>query len=284
MSTTTILHPTDFSPPAAYAFQLAAALARSQGARLVVLHVPEPEALEFHPVPGDRPVDVLSQRLEQLRSEAPGATIELRLVPGEPVPEILKTARETGAALIVMGTLGLTGLARLLMGSVAERVVREAPCPVLTAKAPAAATAPIRTILHPTDFSKPCEEAFRLACAVAKDRSARVLVVHVAVPPPASPTHMPVPLPLPEDHRAKLEEMVRGIRATAPNVPVDYRILDGDAAPEIVEVARQTPCDLIVMGTHGRTGLGRAFMGSVAEQVLRTAPCPVLTVKSPTAV
>jgi nucleotide-binding universal stress UspA family protein len=276
-----ILHPTDFSEPAGRAFRLAASIARSEGARLQVLHVIPPEAAEFRPLPGDRPVDVVSQRLEQLRSEAPGTTIELRIIPGDAVEEILKTARETGCTLIVMGTLGLTGLARFILGSVAEQVVRKAPCPVMTVKA-TAAPGPIRTILYPTDFSRPCEEAFRVACDLAKDASARLLVLHVAVPPAVAPLHMPVPAPLPEDHQEKLKEMLHRLQAAAPDVRMDCRVAKGDAAAGILDAAQDTPCDLIVMGTHGRTGLGRALMGSVAEQVLRTAPCPVLTVRAAT--
>jgi nucleotide-binding universal stress UspA family protein len=275
-----ILHPTDFSEPAGRAFKLAASVARSEGACLQVLHVLPLEAAEFRPLPpGDRPVDVVSQRLEQLRSEAPGTTIELRIVPGDAVEEILKTARETGCTLIVMGTLGLTGLARLLLGSVAEQVVRKAPCPVMTVKAEAAAP-PVRTVLYPTDFSKPCEEAFRVACDLAKDASARLLVLHVDVPPAIAPTHMPMPAPIPADHEEQLKGQLHRLQASAPDVRMDCRVAKGNAAEAIVNVARDTPCDLIVMGTHGRTGLGRALVGSVAEQVLRTAPCPVITVRA----
>src|SRR5262249_5967272 len=91
----------------------------------------------------------------------------------------------------------------------------------------------------------------------------------------------PMPPPLPEDPRGKLEELLRLAQASAPGLQADYRVEEGDAAARIVGAAQETRCDLIVMGTHGRTGLGRALMGSVAEQVLRTAPCPVVTVKAP---
>jgi nucleotide-binding universal stress UspA family protein len=244
-----------------------------------------------------QPFETLRQRLEQLQPAAPGIAVEHRLTPGDPVEEILKTARETGCALIVMGTQGRSGVARLLMGSVAEQVVRRAPCPVVTEKVPprppappaeqrseqarAPAAAPIHTILHPTDFSEPCAEAFRVACALARDQSAQVIVLHVAVPPPAVPTMMPVPLPMPANHREELQAMLRRVRESVPDIPVDCRVADGggNAAATVVDVAQRVPCDLIVMGTHGRTGLGRALLGSVAEQVLRTAPCPVATVK-----
>src|SRR5262249_13048463 len=91
----------------------------------------------------------------------------------------------------------------------------------------------------------------------------------------------PMPPPLPEDPRGKLEELLRLAQASAPGLQADYRVEKGDAAPRIVSAAQETRCDLIVMGTHGRTGLGRALMGSVAEHVVRTAPCPVVTVKAP---
>jgi nucleotide-binding universal stress UspA family protein len=136
----TILYPTDFSERAGFAFDLACALARDHGARLVVLHVielPAPlggDAGMYVPVPAADWV-VLREKLQQLRP-APGVAVEHRLAEGDPAAEIVYAAGEVKADLVVMGTHGRTGLRRLLMGSVAEQVVREAPCPVLTAKAP----------------------------------------------------------------------------------------------------------------------------------------------------
>jgi nucleotide-binding universal stress UspA family protein len=293
-----ILHPTDFSESAGHAFPLAVALARSHGARLLVLHVPAPLPAVVDPRQVGQPFDTLRRQLEQLRPAAPGVSVEHRLTPGDPVEEILKTARETGCALIVMGTQGRSGLTRLLMGSVAEQVVRRAPCPVVTERVPlhthipaakgpseavqSLAAVPMHTLLHPTDFSEPCAAAFRVACALARDQSARVIVLHVGAPPFAGPSHMPVPLPEPADQREKLEQMLHRLQASVPDVAVDCRIAQGErnAATSIVEVAQRIACDLIVMGTNGRTGLGRALLGSVAELVLRTAPCPVVTVRA----
>src|SRR5262245_60976502 len=295
-----ILHPTDFSGPAGCAFGLAGSLARQQGARLIVLHVPDPlSAAAYREQVGarvvGRPFEKLWRQLEQLRLEAHGVSVEPRLTPGDPATEIFRTAQETDCALIVMGMQGWTGLARLLMGSVAEQVVRGAACPVVTVRAdphgpgPAdegvaqtrqpAVARPIRTILHPTDFSQPCEEAFRVACSLAGDLTARVIVLHVAVPPPV-PLGRWLPPPLPANNREKLEEMLRRLQASAPDIQVAYRLADGDPAVMVADVAQAAGCDLIVMGTHGRTGLGRLLMGSVAERVLRTAPCPVMTVKA----
>jgi nucleotide-binding universal stress UspA family protein len=286
-----ILHPTDFSEPAGRALNLAGSLAHREGARLLVLHVTNPMTDAANLLLDEPSLHRQRQRLEQLQVEAPGVPFEPRLAFGSAAAEILKTAQETGCDLIVMGTRGRKGLGRLLMGSVAEQVVRNAPCPVVTVNSPSrepaaeaevstGTAAPIRTVLHPTDFSGPCAEAFRVACELSGDQSARLTVVHVLVPPPMSPINQPMPPPLPEDPRGKLEELLRLAQASAPGLQADYRVENGDAAPRIVGAAQETRCDLIVMGTHGRTGLGRALMGSVAEQVLRTAPCPVVTVKA----
>jgi nucleotide-binding universal stress UspA family protein len=139
---------------------------------------------------------------------------------------------------------------------------------------------PVRTILHPTDFSERSDHAFRLACALARDCGARLFVLHVlrsplvfygseAPPPGAGRTE--------EEGWNKL----RQLQARATGVQVVSCLAEGDPAEAILRAARETRCDLILMGTHGRTGLGRLLMGSVAEQVVRKAPCAVLTVKAP---
>ena len=136
----------------------------------------------------------------------------------------------------------------------------------------------IRTILHPTDFSEPSEHAFRLACALARDHGARVLVLHV-VPPPADREETARRTGV--SFYERLWNNLRRLQAPDARVWVEYRMADGEPAREILRVADEGPCDLIVLSTHGRTGLRRLVMGSVAEEVLRAAPCPVLTLKAP---
>jgi nucleotide-binding universal stress UspA family protein len=137
----------------------------------------------------------------------------------------------------------------------------------------------IRRILHPTDFSERSENAFRLACALARDYNAPLLVLHVQAPAVIyGEGMMAVPPPgYTESLRAQLE----GVQAHDPRVVVEHKLVEGDPATEILRVAREAGCDLIVLGTHGWTGLRRLLMGSVAETVVRKAPCPVLTVKTP---
>jgi nucleotide-binding universal stress UspA family protein len=139
----------------------------------------------------------------------------------------------------------------------------------------------IRTILHPTDFSDSARDAFRLACALARDYGARLVLLHVGRQPVIQPFGGVIP-PEPEQYHEELAESLCKIEADDPKVCVERRLIfGGDPAVEIVQVARQIPCDLIVLGTHGRTGLGHLLMGSVAERVVRAAPCPVVAVKSP---
>jgi nucleotide-binding universal stress UspA family protein len=143
-----ILMPTDFSERATYAFHMASALARDHGASLTVLHVREIPALPFAEFGAVPPADLPSREelLEKLaRYEPADAAInyEFIIADGEPGEEIVRVATERDCDLIVMGTHGRTGLSRLLMGSVAERVVRRAPCPVLTLKTDVPVTVPV---------------------------------------------------------------------------------------------------------------------------------------------
>jgi nucleotide-binding universal stress UspA family protein len=138
---------------------------------------------------------------------------------------------------------------------------------------------PIHTILHPTDFSEPSRYAFELACNLARGLSARLVLVHVGTPP-AVVGHA-VLMPVLAKEQEELEERLQQLTASDGNLGVEHRFEQGDPASEILRVAHESRADLIVMGTHGRTGLGRLLMGSVAEQVVRQALCPVLTVRIP---
>jgi nucleotide-binding universal stress UspA family protein len=139
---------------------------------------------------------------------------------------------------------------------------------------------PVRTILYPTDFSERSDAGFRLACALARDYDARLIVLHV-VPTPAIVYLGGVVPPEPDQTRQQLWDKLRLMRPDDPAITLEHRLVEGEPAPAILHLAEKLNCDLIVLGTHGRTGLGRFLMGSVAEQVLRRASCPVVTVKTP---
>ena len=137
---------------------------------------------------------------------------------------------------------------------------------------------PVATILHPTDFSECSEFAFRLACALARDYKARLVLLHV-LPPPiiiyGGGAVPPDPWPTIEEAKARLREL----EGHAHHMRVESQVMEGDPVDMILRGAEEMHRDVIIMGTHGRTALTRLLLGSVAESVIRKAPCPVLTAK-----
>jgi nucleotide-binding universal stress UspA family protein len=144
---------------------------------------------------------------------------------------------------------------------------------------------PFQTILHPTDFSPAAEQAFPVACSLARDHNARLIVLH-SVPPASFDFGELAPHECPEGYARRLWQDVRRLTHADPrlrDLDIESELVDGDPVRMILAKAEEFHCDLIVMGTHGRTGLSRLLVGSVAEAVMRKAPCPVLTVKGPAA-
>jgi nucleotide-binding universal stress UspA family protein len=139
----------------------------------------------------------------------------------------------------------------------------------------------IHKILHPTDFSRNSDYAFHMACALARDYGARLLVLHVRPLPTAAYGEFGALPPDPAEQREELQMRLEKITPTDQSIAIEHRLAEGEIAWEIIHLADEEKCDLIVMGTHGRTGLSRLLMGSVAEMVVRKATCPVLTVKNP---
>jgi len=136
----------------------------------------------------------------------------------------------------------------------------------------------IHRILYPTDYSEQSRPAFALACSLARDFGASLVVCHVA-PPPVAGVVDGVIIDQPADEMDQLRDQLEKIVPDDPQIEVAHRLEQGDAVREIVRVAGEERADLIVMATHGRGGVSRLLMGSVAEGVMRKAPCPVLTVR-----
>jgi nucleotide-binding universal stress UspA family protein len=137
----------------------------------------------------------------------------------------------------------------------------------------------IRIILHPTDFSERSHAAYQLACSLARDHRAYMIVLHVVSR--SGSYGETIARQQPDRHAESMCDSLHVVQAPDPRIDIEHRLADGDPQAEIVRVAQEARCDLIVMGTHGRTGFGRLLMGSVAEQVVRNAPCTVVTVKLP---
>ena len=294
---TRILAPTDFSAAAEAACGLAARLAMRAEAGLVVFHALSgvEMAQKMGPKLERTQVSILNDVRDRLQEWFEAAVpaelrrfleVEFNVKVGEPTPAIAGATKRSGVDLVVMATEGRTGLAHLLLGSVAAAVLRTVSVPVLALRAGQAdrPLATVRRVLWATDFSPASEGAWPYAVMLADLFAAEVLLVHVVrpaelagiadAPVPPSPHWMGRYLePLEHELERRQQEVeALGLRASR-------KVLMGPPAEIIVEEAGKEQADLIVMGTHGRTGLGHILVGSVAEAVIRKAPCPVLAVR-----
>jgi nucleotide-binding universal stress UspA family protein len=291
ISLATILVAHDFSGHADAALQRAVDLARATKAKIHLLHAyawPVRSVMaEEAAVPAEVWNAVRDGTLEQLerirrRVSEQGVEASVEVSSMFPVEAILAAAERTGADLIALGTRGRTGLKHVVLGSIAERVVRLAPRPVLTVKEGDRGAA-LRRIVVATDFSAPAERACEVGVSLAEQFGAELHLVHAFDIPVAVivPYEVPVPPTLVhearEAARKKLDAALGGIRAQG--VEATGHLSEAAAAPAIVGAAADLQADLIVIGTHGHTGLRHVLLGSVAERTLRLAPCAVLTVK-----
>lgn len=133
-----------------------------------------------------------------------------------------------------------------------------------------------KKILFPTDFSTASDAALAHAETLAKQAGAGLLIVHVEEPPLAYGGGE-LYYGLPEPNSERIQKMLEAVKPADPSVAYEHRLTMGDPAAEVVRLAEEEKPELIVMGTHGRTGLTRLLMGSVAEAIVRRSPCPVLT-------
>jgi nucleotide-binding universal stress UspA family protein len=133
-----------------------------------------------------------------------------------------------------------------------------------------------KTSLFPTDFSTASDAALSHAETLAKQAGAKMLIVHVEEPPLAYGGGE-LYYGLPEPNSERIQKMLQDVKPSDPAVPFEHRLMMGDPAGEVVRIAEEESAEMIVMGTHGRTGLTRMLMGSVAEAIVRRSPCPVLT-------
>ncbi|MDH4063839.1 MAG: universal stress protein [Acidobacteriota bacterium] len=302
MSFQRILCPIDFSDDSAHATEHAVAIARWYGARLTLLHVyptvrrpptlPVPDAGAAHgPTPAE--LEALRDRAAAAVAADAGVTIHASVITGEPVGAILEQATALPADLIVMGTHGASGFRHLILGSVTEKVLRQAPCPVLTVppRAQATSTQPFTRMLCAVDFSDCSQKAANVAASLARESGAALSLLHVIEWPwhePPTPSMEGIP---PEQARALIEyrqyletsakdRLEAAANTALPDGPTPaLQIRFGKPYVELLDAAREPGADIIVIGVHGRSVLDIGFFGSTTNQVVRRASCPVLTVR-----
>lgn len=293
-----ILFPTDFSRCAETAQTHAVLWARAHGAELHVIHArvyaeeQGHDPSQFFPADPDE-LHVKLEENAQAELEGMRRRISEEGVPvvlAQPrgiasAPTILEYADEHDIDLIALGTHGRRGLRRLVLGSVATEVVRHATCPVLTVReceGQSASWLP-RRILVPIDFSEPSETGVSHARALADTAQARIDLLHVIETPRVPDVYGMTEYTITGDFEKVVDRAKEGLAAWIEQLGGPERatahVEQGHAAHQIVEFAERNHTEAIVIATHGLTGFERLLMGSIAEQVVQRAGCPVLTVK-----
>lgn len=284
---------TDFSEHAERAVVIGADIAQRSGADVTLLHVfdPSPYMQLLEPRSPDQAEqamgDAARKELERLAGEHLKGVERVRtaaLRHASAPAGICEYAREHDVDLVVVGTQGRTGLARVLMGSCAARLVRHAHCDVLVVRGDTSDWN-VRHIVAPTDLSDNASAAIAAAGQIHETFGGRLSLLHVldeTVPIPSIETFG---LANSDTLARRLKEDLEGIRTTlfVDDETISSHVLVGETpAPGICRWAKEHDAQLVVVATHGRTGLAAMLIGSVAEQVVQQAPCPVLTVRGKT--
>lgn len=289
----TILVATDFSPTAEVGLSWALGLGRLHGARLHLVHgllLPS-QMTDFIPSPPDAGSEIRQAALSRLdetanRLRESGIEVASDLLLGVPSQNIVECAEREKADLIIIGTRGLSGVEHLLLGSTAERVVQRSRCPVLAVHPDDGVEQPqARSILVPTDFSQDAERATRAALALLREQPSdtTLTLLHVYHLPFEYTAYGTVPTSWDyyKDVEGAADERIAEVAEPLreEGLTVETRTDEGYPPEVIVNVAQEIGCDMIAMGTHGRTGLAHLLLGSTAERVVQHAGCPVLTVR-----
>jgi len=296
-----IVVPLDFSTPALKALDYALALASTKRATVEVVYVFQPSSPivgpEMLPVMVDETgaVEECRKRLDVVVKsyENEGTPLKSQVLLGRPAEEIVALARSSEADLIVISTHGRTGVGRSLLGSVAERVVRHAPCPVLVVRkherdfavgsGKARLPLDVREILVPTDFSESSLRAVEYGRKFATQFGGKITLIHSIPFPPifhGKGTHDPrsISAERRETARSRLNELANNL------LPAELRrepvVCVGSPLAQIPDYASIENFDLVICGSGGHSRLHHAMLGSTAEGIVRLSACPVLVVGS----
>ena len=299
-----ILVPLDGSDLGEQAVPVAAALAKRTGAELHLIHVhvplaPEPIYVEglpvidehMHPRRREHEQAYLEGARSRLVGDAPATT---QVIDGAVASALAAHARASHAQLVVLTTHGRGGFERAWLGSVADEMVRVSPVPILLVRPePGKAPAPFRRILVPLDGSPLAEAILDHAIRIARlEPEAEIVLVDVVQPIPSAilvPQSLLAPAPVKEEvaraQEAAVREYLEGVAARVRSAHVHARVrvdFAGNVAAAILEAARAEGADLVALCTHGRSGLPRIALGSVADKIVRASVIPVLLFRPPT--
>lgn len=289
-----VLFPTDFSETANRSLPHALKIAHKYNAQVTLLHVrtpyaDDPNRPEYQLLDEGKYEEYIRRNIDQLSREIESSHRITTAVARDfnPASGILEFIRENAIDLTAMGTHGRSALAHFFLGSVAEEVVRSASCPVLTVaqdRENYRSNPDYKKILIAFDFSEYSREAARKAREIAGAYGARLQALYVIeqeVPPAYyGMWRNTLARQLPEIAAKARESLIDALGEEIPDdLGVHVKIGEGKAYREIGEFARENEIDLIVMGTHGRSGIERMLLGSTTERVIRIASCPVLTFK-----
>ena len=299
-----ILCPIDFSDFSRRAFDHAVAIAKWYESTITLLHVctvqpvvayaPGSSALPSAVLTAEDRDALLADMKRFAESEAgTNVPIELDILEGSTAAAILEKAEAMPADLLVLGTHGRSGFERLVLGSVAEKVLRKADCPVLTVPGAMPDVVPVprllfKRIVCAIDFSDCSMQALNYAMSLAQEADAHLTVMHVLEWPPEMPGNVPDTVlagPGISEYAAMAEEDRRArLNAAVPDTvraycTVDTVLTSGKPYREILRVAADQDADILVIGIHGRGAIDRLLFGSTAQHLVRQAPCPVLTLR-----
>ncbi len=285
-----ILCPIDFSPGSEHAMKVAVEMAKRSGAALVLAHswyLPAPAISDELPFSADTIRLMIEDEEQGLAAAVKQATalgakqVQTLFLTGTPAGRLVDAVHADRAiGLVVMGTHGRTGLARILLGSVAEKVVRLAPCSVLVTRGEATT---FKRILCPIDFSESCRHAVDAAAEVAQRMAAEITLLHVVEVPITYSGEPPIAgfvADLGARSARVLDQWATELRARV-STAVTTRTAIGSPGAETLAVLDGEPrFDLAIVGSHGRRGIQRVLLGSVAEKIVRHAPCAVMVARA----
>lgn len=280
-----IFVPYDLSEPSKIALEWAIIIGGALHSAVKVMHIlPDYQYLYLNDLNGQK--EEINKHLKEeieknirtfsTQRETP-EKIETKVIWGTVTVQLLENIHEYNAELVVVGTHGRTGWKRIPLGSTAENIARYSAVPVLTAKTKP--SWPPKRILIPVDFSDYAEEAVWFGTEFAKNFDSELHLIHVATLPEIVPALHSVYGPIPDREVLEKEgrKKINALAEKHAGTKIKTHCAAGETVPVIAERAKELQADLILMPTHGRTGLSHLLMGSIAEQVLRYAETNVLT-------